>query len=200
MADAESTLDGSYTERLNKFQGARWKQLLNVQAPYQWKLRKLLGNREVLDVGCGIGRNLVSLGPGSVGVDHNEHSVKHCRDLGMTAYTPDEFFASKHGGPGSFNGLLAAHLVEHLDRETALQVVGSYLPSLRPGSTVVVITPQELGYASDATHVRFCGFDEVAELCTTLGLTVRSHESFPFPRAAGKAFKYNEFVTVAQTP
>jgi hypothetical protein len=74
-------------------------------------------------------------------------------------------------------------------------VVGSYLPSLRPGAVVVVITPQERGYASDATHVRFCGFAEVAELYATLGLTVRTQASFPFPRWAGKLFTYNEFVT-----
>ncbi|WP_028924422.1 class I SAM-dependent methyltransferase [Pseudonocardia acaciae] len=192
-----STADDSYTERLARLEGARWKRLLDVQAPYRWNLRRLVGDRAVLDVGCGIGRNLANLGPGSVGVDHNEHSVSHCRERGLTAYTVDEFFASEHGAPGSFDGLLAAHLVEHMDRAAALEVLGSYLPSLRPGAVVVVITPQERGYDSDETHVRFCGFDEVAELCGALGLTVRSRASFPFGRWAGKAFTYNEFVTVA---
>ncbi len=191
------TADGAYTERLATFQGARWKQLLDVQAPYRCKLRTMVGDRAVLDVGCGIGRNLANLAAGSVGVDHNAHSVRHCRELGLTAFTPDEFHASPHAAPGSFDAMLAAHLVEHLDRDTALTVLGEYLPFLRPGAVVVVITPQERGYASDATHVRFCGFDEVAELCTTLGLRVRSRESFPFPRLAGKVFRYNEFVTVA---
>jgi len=45
-----------------------------VQAPYRRNLRRLVGDRAVLDVGCGIGRNLANLGPGSVGVDHNAHS------------------------------------------------------------------------------------------------------------------------------
>lgn len=191
-----STTEGSsYTERLARLEGARWKRVLDVQAPYRRNLRRLVGNRAVLDVGCGIGRNLANLGPGSVGVDHNAHSVAYCNERGMTAYTPDEFRASTHGAPRSFDGLLAAHLVEHMDRPSALEVVGSYLPSLRPGAVVVVITPQERGYASDATHVRFCGFAEVAELYATLGLTVRTQSSFPFPRWAGKLFTYNEFVT-----
>jgi 2-polyprenyl-3-methyl-5-hydroxy-6-metoxy-1,4-benzoquinol methylase len=193
----KDTADGAYTERLAQFQGARWKQLLDVQAPYRWKLRQLVGERAVLDVGCGIGRNLANLGPGSVGVDHNAHSVAHCRGLGLTAFTPEEFHASAHAAPGSFDGLLAAHLVEHMDRSSALDVLGSYLPYLRPRALVVVITPQERGYASDATHVRFCGFPESAELCTTLGLSVRAQSSFPFPRLAGPVFTYNEFVTVA---
>lgn len=192
------TTDGSYTERLERYQGARWKQLLDVQAPYRWKLRRLVGQRAVLDVGCGIGRNLANLGPGSVGVDHNAHSVAFCRERGMTAYTVDEFRGSAHAQPRSFDGLLAAHLVEHLDRCSALEVLGSYLPSLRSGAVVVLITPQERGYASDATHVRFCGYPESAELCTTLGLTVRAQSSFPLPRAAGSVFTYNEFVTVAE--
>jgi SAM-dependent methyltransferase len=193
------TTDGSsYTARLTRLEGARWKQLLDVQAPYRWNLRRLVGERAVLDVGCGIGRNLANLVPGSVGVDHNKHSVAHCRGRGLTAYTPDEFRASPHAAPRSFDGLLAAHLVEHMDRTAALEVIGSYLPSLRPGAVVVMITPQERGFASDETHVRFCGFDEVGELCTTLGLMPRSHSSFPLPRWAGRVFTYNEFVTVAE--
>ena len=51
-----------------------WKKALNVQAPYRWNLRRQRLGR-TLDVGCGIGRNLETLDPGSVGVDHNEHSV-----------------------------------------------------------------------------------------------------------------------------
>ena len=190
------TADGSYTERLARLEGARWKRLLDVQAPYRWKLRQVVGQRAVLDVGCGIGRNLANLGLGSVGVDHNAHSVAYCRERGMTAFTVAEFRDSEYAAPRSFDGLLAAHLVEHMDRATALEVIGSYLPSLRPGAVVVVITPQERGYASDATHVRFCGFTEVAELYNTLGLTVSAQSSFPLPRWAGKAFTYNEFVTV----
>ncbi|HEY1966313.1 MAG TPA: class I SAM-dependent methyltransferase [Pseudonocardia sp.] len=196
--DTGDTLDGRYTERLARFQGARWKQILDVQAPYRWKLRRMVGQRPVLDVGCGIGRNLANLGPGSVGVDHNPHSVSYCRTLGLTAFTPDGFRASTYSAPHSFDGLLAAHLIEHMDRAAALEVVGSYLPSLRPGAVVVVITPQRRGYASDDTHVRFCGFAESAELCAALGLLVRAQSSFPLPRIAGRVFTYNEFVTVAE--
>jgi SAM-dependent methyltransferase len=195
--NTRDTADGSYTERLARLEGARWKRVLDVQAPYRWNLRRLVGERAVLDVGCGIGRNLANLGPGSVGVDHNAHSVAYCRERGMTAFTVDEFRALRFVAPRSFDGLLAAHLVEHMDRRGALEVLGSYLPCLRSGAVVVLITPQERGYASDHTHVRFCGFEESAELCTTLGLTVRGQSSFPLPRLAGRVFTYNEFVTVA---
>jgi len=166
-----------------------------VQAPYRWNLRRRLGQRAVLDVGCGIGRNLANLGPGSVGVDHNPTRSPTARARHDRVHR-GRIRGSEYAAPRSFDGLLAAHLVEHMDRAAALEVIGSYLSCLRPGAVVVTITPQERGYASDATHVRFCGFAEVAELYDTLGLVLSEQSSFPLPRWAGKAFTYNEFVTV----
>ncbi|MFF0717990.1 class I SAM-dependent methyltransferase [Micromonospora sp. NPDC003816] len=188
-----------YTHRLQQLSGARWKRLLDVQAPYRWNLRRL-GLGRTLDVGSGLGRNLVNLGAGAVGVDHNPTSVAHTRSLGLEAYTTDEFFGSAHARPDAFDSMLAAHLLEHMPAEQAREVVASYLPFVRSGGRAVFITPQERGYDSDASHVRFVGFAEAAEACRELGLTVLRQYSFPFPRIAGRAFTYNEFVTVARLP
>ncbi|GIJ20746.1 class I SAM-dependent methyltransferase [Micromonospora lutea] len=188
-----------YTQRLRHLGGARWKRLLDVQAPYRWNLRRLRLGR-TLDVGSGLGRNLINLGTGAVGVDHNPTSVAHSRELGLEAYTVEEFFRSEHARPDAFDSMLAAHLLEHMPAEQAREVVSSYLPFVRPGGRAVFITPQERGYHSDPTHVRFVGFDETAETCRELGLTVLRQYSFPFHRVAGKVFTYNEFVTVARLP
>jgi SAM-dependent methyltransferase len=194
-----STEGLAYTRRLQRHGGAGWKRLLNVQAPYRWNVRRLdLGF--TLDVGCGIGRNLGHLDGNGVGVDHNAASVAVAREAGFTAFVVDEFFDSEYAKPDRFDSILAAHLVEHVQEPQAKEIVGSYLPYVRSGGKVVLITPQERGYASDATHVRFAGFDEVAALCTEVGLTVDRQYSFPFPRFAGKVFTYNEFVTVARKP
>lgn len=195
--DQPAGTDGAdYTERLQRVGGARWKQWLNVQAPYRWHIRRLrLGH--TLDVGCGLGRNLAHLGGDGVGVDHNPSSVRYARARGLRAYTVDEFLASEHARPGRFDALLAAHLVEHLSAADAHEVVSMYLPYVRDGGRVVLITPQERGYASDATHVRFVGFAEAAALADGMGLRVRRQYSFPLPRLTGKVFTYNEFVTVA---
>ncbi|WBB90931.1 methyltransferase type 11 [Verrucosispora sp. WMMC514] len=195
-ADTQSE---SYTQRLRRLSGARWKRWLDVQAPYRWNLRRLKLGR-TLDVGSGLGRNLVNLGPGAVGVDHNPTSVAHSRALGLEAYTAAEFFRSKYARPDTFDSLLAAHLLEHLPVEQAREVVAGYLPFVRSGGRAVFITPQERGYRSDASHVRFVGFDETAQTCQDLGLTVLRQYSFPFHRAAGTVFTYNEFVTVARLP
>jgi SAM-dependent methyltransferase len=192
--EERDTSGTDYTVRLTRLQTARWKQVLDVQAPYRWNLRRLLGDRRVLDVGCGIGRNLANLPAGSVGVDHNEHSVLDCRAQDLEAYTVDEFLARPLG---RFTGMLAAHLVEHLPPNGAADVLRLYLPHLAPGARVVLICPQERGYASDATHTVFFDHDKLRQLTAELGLVLERQMSFPFPRWAGRVFTYNEFVTVA---
>lgn len=194
------TAGEDYADRLVRHSSATWKQLLNVQAPYQAHVRRL-GLGRALDVGCGLGRNLPSLDPGSIGVDHNPHSIAHARSLGLDAFTDGEFFSRADlTVPESYDGMLAAHLVEHLHADEVEPILAPYLALLRPGGRVAFITPQERGYRSDATHVRFSGFDVLTDLAARLGLDVRRTYSFPFPRPAGHVFTYNEFVVLAQKP
>lgn len=197
--DYRDTAGADYAARLRRLEGAWWKRLLGVQAPYRWNLRRLKLGR-TLDVGCGIGRNLINLGPDSIGVDHNPDSIATARERGLRAYTVEEFLASEYATPDGFDALLVAHVVEHMPEGDAKQVVGMYLPYLRPGGRVLFITPQERGYASDHTHVRFCGFGEVSALARDLGLEPVRQYSFPFGRWAGKAFTYNEFNVLAVKP
>ena len=194
------TAGPEYAERLRTLSTARWKRVLDVQAPYRAHLRRLRLGR-TLDVGCGTGRNLRALDPGSVGVDHNPYSVRIAREAGLSAVTSDEFLADPElARPGAFDSMLVAHVVEHLEPSTARAVLQSYVPSIRPGGRVVLITPQERGYASDATHVAFTDTTALRALATDLGLTPERAYSFPFPRVAGKIFTYNEFVLLARRP
>ena len=194
------TAELEYAQRLERLQGKRWKKVLNVQLPWKLHLARLNLGR-TLDVGCGRGRSLTYLRSDSVGVDHNEFSVQRARELGVQAYTVDEFFASEElTRPAGFDSLLASHLIEHLQSDEARTVMGSYLPFIKPGGRVVFFTPQERGYASDPTHVVFSGFEELRALSADLGLVVERSYSFPFPRVAGKPFIYNEFIVLARTP
>lgn len=196
--DAPPTANQDYSERLTRLQGKRWKKLLHVQAPWHANIALMRLGR-CLDVGCGNGRNLGYLPTGSVGVDHNAFSIQAARQAGHEAYTVDEFFADPAlAAPGAFDSILAAHLVEHLQPAEAREIVASYLPMVRAGGRVVFITPQERGYASDATHVAFTDFAALSELSDDLGLRVLSSHSFPFPRRAGKLFIYNEFHVIAE--
>jgi SAM-dependent methyltransferase len=194
-----STDTPDYAERLRKKQTLWWKRLFRVQAPYHWNLRRQDLGR-TLDVGCGIGRNLGVLPAGSVGVDHNSESVALARSMGYDAHTVDDFLGSELAVPAAFDGLLLAHVVEHMDRGQALTLLGDYLPFVRPGGRVFLVCPQERGYASDPTHVWFARDVELAELVETLGLELERSFSFPFPRKAGKLFIYNEFCVTARVP
>ncbi len=199
-APGAATVGEDYSQRLNELQGKKWKKLLHVQLPWQMHIRHLDLGR-TLDVGCGNGRNLTYLPKGSVGVDHNPYSVQSARDLGGEAYVTDEFFGNPElSKPGSFDAILAAHLIEHLEPADAREIMNSYIPMVRPGGRVVFFTPQERGYASDPTHVAFTGFDELRALSQDLGLETVKRYSFPFPRFAGKPFIYNEFIYVARVP
>ncbi len=192
-----STATSDYTRRLARLEQAGIKRLLPTQAPYRWNLQRMHLGR-VLDIGCGLGRNLLGCGPDSVGVDHNPHSVQTCRERGLNAYTPDGLAAAPDCGPGSFDSLLLAHVLEHVDEETAASLLERYLPLVRPHGSVVMITPQEVGYRSDATHIRWVGFEELRGHAARAGIAVRRTYSFPLPRPMGKFFPYNEFVLVGR--
>ncbi len=195
-----ATADASYTERLVTLEQSGIKRLLPTQAPYRWNLKRLQLGR-VLDVGCGVGRNLQNCDPGSVGVDHNETSVTTAQARGLIAYTADEFAADPElSRPGAFDSLLVAHVLEHLDLETCEQLLKSYLPSIRSGGKVVLITPQAAGFKSDPTHIRFVDFDGLREYAERAGLRIDRSYSFPLPEAAGKVFKYNEYILVGIVP
>ncbi|WP_040159182.1 class I SAM-dependent methyltransferase [Nigerium massiliense] len=191
------TTDEEYTRRLIAISDKPWKKLLHVQAPYQWDLRRLKLGR-CLEVGCGIGRNLVSL-PGGVGVDHNEYSVAECRRRGFEAYTVEEFFGRVDlTRPGSYDSLLASHLVEHVPRADLDDILGMYTPLVKKGGRFVFITPQEKGHASDPTHLGFTDFDVLADVALAHGAVPIRQYSYPFPRWAGTLFVYNEFHLVAR--
>lgn len=195
----DDTQKPEYAQRLHTFEQRRWKQLLDVQRPYRWNIRRLqLGH--TLDVGCGIGRNLVALSGAGVGIDHNPTSVQIARSRGQHAFTPEEFSKSEFVKPGEFDSLLLSHVVEHMGGAEAIALVRDYLPSVRAGGALVVITPQEAGFRTDASHMRFVGFDEIAQLCDDAGAKVERQFSFPFPRVVGRYFPYNEFVVVARLP
>ena len=199
MGRARSTRDAAYTDRLRSLEGVWWKRLLDVQRPYRWHVRRLrLGF--VLDVGCGLGRNLLHLGGSGVGIDHNPASVAAAVERGVVAYTPETFRASSYAAPEHFDALLLAHVAEHMHWSEARDLLDEYLPYVRSGGRAVLITPQEAGYRSDSTHVEFMDLESLGRLARAVGLDPIDAYSFPFPRPVGKVFKYNEFVLIARKP
>jgi SAM-dependent methyltransferase len=191
------TKDVEYTRRLLRAQRARWKKLLDVQAPYRWNLRRLRPG-STLEVGCGVGRNLSHLRGDGVGIDHNPHSVEACRLAGFVAFTPDEFSRSQHCSSGRFDSLLLSHVAEHMKFTDFVELLRTHIDLLKPDGRILVMTPQEAGFRSDPTHVEFFDFAKIRAAVEQVGFSPVREYSFPFPRAAGHVFRYNEFVSISR--
>src|SRR5262249_51969043 len=191
----ESTKDRQYTERLLT-EGGGWKRLVPVQAPYRWNLRRL-DPGFTLDLGCGIGRNLLHLEGNGIGIDHNADSIEIARLRGLRAFTPEEFRLTEFNRPEVFDSMLAAHVVEHMSRAEAVDLLKQYQPFVIQSGQLILVTPQEAGFKSDPTHVEFLDLESLRSIAASAGFAVQVRAySFPFPRALGGIFKHNEFVGV----
>ncbi len=197
-AAATDTAAQWYTERMTRI-GVRSGLVREVHSlAYRRHIRSLTGDR-VLDVGCGIGSNLRYVGAGSVGVDHNAHSVAETVARGFTAYVPEDFHARADEFKGAFDTMLVAHVMEHLDREAGVALLAEYLPYLKPAGWITLIMPQEAGYRTDPTHVRLVGFEAAADLLSAVGFQVSRQFSWPLPRKYGPKLSSNEFVLVGKS-
>lgn len=190
------TATKEYAEYLLQQELVPWKQWLHVQAPYRMHLRHLKMGR-TLDIGCGIGRNLIAL-ENSLGVDHNPHCISICHSRGLTAYSPETLHEYAEKYHGAFDSLLLSHILEHMQPKEAVALLLKYLPYLKPQGRIIIITPQEAGYRSDKTHVTFVDFKQADCVFKAVGAQHCKGYSFPFPRRVGHFFKYNEFVSIAE--
>jgi len=172
----QGTKNSDYTNILLKKQTAWWKRLLDVQAPYRWNLQRLEPGL-TLEIGCGIGRNLRHLNGQGIGIE--------------------EFEDSNLNIPLHFDTLLLAHVAEHMLQKEVVELLNKYVPFLKQGGRLIMITPQEAGYKSDSTHVEFMDFSKLRNINKQLNLNTLREYSFPFPRFAGHVFTYNEFIAVS---
>lgn len=188
-----NTQDAAYADYLIRNQASLKSAVL--QLPYRTHL-KFQNLGRTLDIGCGAGRNLKALPKGSVGIDHNEWVVKACVQQGFAALTTDDFVAKSSLYLSAFDSLLLSHVAEHMPVLELTQLLQTFRAFLKPGGKIMIICPQEAGYASDATHVHFMDFETMEACLIATGFTPEKYYSFPFPRFFGKFFKHNEFVVI----
>lgn len=197
MSQAPDAADDAYAQRLTSLQQAKWKQVLDVQRPYRANLQKVCEG-EVLEIGCGIGRNLRNLQGRILGVDPDTASIALAKAAGLNAMTIDEFEEMQRTNPRTFGTLLFSHVLEHVTDEENDALFAQYLPYLAPRGRIVIECPQEVGYRSDATHIAWMDFPAIARRLQRNGITVEREYSYPFPRVVGKVFIYNQFVTLGR--
>jgi 2-polyprenyl-3-methyl-5-hydroxy-6-metoxy-1,4-benzoquinol methylase len=168
----KDTTGKRYTKRLVGSEETGWKNKLNVQQPYYWNILRLQPGK-TLDIGCGVGRILKKLPAGSVGVDHNKHSIDYAKARQLRAFLPDEFLGSKKYKAEKFDSILLSHVLEHMTVADAVALLKTYLPHLGKDGKVIVICPQERGYASDSTHITFMDQAMIGDILEQVGLEPR---------------------------
>lgn len=167
------------------------------QRLFRWHIRSLeLGF--TLDVGCGIGRNLLHLDGNGVGIDISLSSLAVCRARGLAVFSPEEFECSVYNRPARFDSLLLAHVCEHMSQRQAAELIARYASLVKPSGKLILITPQEAGFRQyPEDHVEFMDYATLRRIASSTGfMTCRSY-SFPLPRPFGCVLRSNEFVLIA---
>ena len=191
----KETQSETYTNQLIKEQRKSIKDKLKWMNPYAVHVKRVCEGK-VLDIGCGIGRNLEYLGSRSLGVDHNEESIKFAQNRGLNAISLIDF--KKDFENSQFDTFLMAHLLEHMTKDEAKELLKSYIKYLRVGGSIIVICPQEKGFQHDNTHIKFMQFSDIEEVLVASGIKVTRTYSFPFFRFFGKFYVFNEFIVIGK--
>ena len=195
MSVDKDTTNSEYTCRIIKEQRRYFKHFLKFINPYAVHIKKVCRG-EVLDIGCGIGRNLEYLGHRAMGIDHNKESVTFALFRGFNAAHTSEIKALLKNK--LFDTFLIAHVLEHMNDSDSINLIKDYLPFLKDNGQIVVICPQERGFKHDPTHLNFVKFNEIENVVYKSGMSVIKKYSFPFPRFMGKYWVFNEFVVIAE--
>ncbi len=126
-------------------------------------LQFLAGHDFIVELGCGRGEFLELLkdsGKRTLGVDSDPGMVAETQSRGLDVVLQDAVTFVETTGEAP-DALFAAHLVEHLSVDGALRLFTGAEQCLRPGGSLVVVTPNPQSLAvilsdfwNDPTHVR----------------------------------------------
>lgn len=109
----------------------------------------------IIDVGCGLGRNLSlirEMGFTNVaGVDINPAMVRHCREQGFDCYLSSEVTVRTR----KWDVVLMFHIVEHFDYRSLQDFIEGYLRLLQESGSIIISTPLPSDtFYNDFDHIK----------------------------------------------
>jgi SAM-dependent methyltransferase len=144
-----------------QFMGYPTAELTRRYAPYA---DRFAAGSIVLDIGFGRGEFLKLLAERGVqgqGIDQDEGMVRFGGDQGLSVEVAEahEYLASR---ADHFDGIFAAHVIEHMPAEQVQDLVRSAVSALKTGGRLLLVTPsphnlnvQLYEFWTDLQHVRF---------------------------------------------
>lgn len=108
----------------------------------------------LLDVGCGYCRfypTVTACGLSYIGIDKNVDICKENTSRGIRCLPSDVAGTGIDG----IDVLLLSHIIEHFDYHNLIPFLNLYLPKLRVGGVLIILTPiQHRGFYDDFDHVK----------------------------------------------
>lgn len=161
------------------------------QRPY---LEDLRDAGSVVDVGCGRGELVEMLnaeGVSAYGVDMDPDFVALAAERGVPVRHGDGVAHVAALQAGSVGGVVASHVVEHLEPQDVLRLVHGAFDALAPGGVLIMETPNpeslvagSVNFHRDLTHRRPIHPDTLAFLCESAGFSeVEVRRMSPVPDA-----------------
>jgi SAM-dependent methyltransferase len=141
---------------------------------------ELLGTRKrIVDLGCGRGELLELLGQADVsayGIDLDPDNVAVCQEKGLEVIQGDGVSHLERLEESAVDGIVASHLIEHLESEALWRLVAAAADRLAGDGILVLETPNpesllagSINFHRDPTHVRPVHPETLAFLCESAG-------------------------------
>lgn len=161
-----------------RFEG-RYRPEAAVRAHQRRYVEILSGRRRVVDVGCGRGELVDMLrqdGVDAYGIELEGDFVALAADRGVPVLHGDGIAHVAGLAPESVDGVVASHVVEHLEPQDVLRLVHGAHEALAEGGVLILETPNpesllagSVNFHRDITHRRPIHPDTLAFLCESAG-------------------------------